>query len=357
MTSVGKDLELREFALPQPVGSQAVVRVRCCTICRSDLHTWQGKRSAQLPVILGHEIVGEVVALGPGLTHDAMNQPLMLGDRVTWTLHSCCGSCYYCTQHHLPMKCLKLRKYGHESCESPPYLQGGFAEYCFIDAGTGVLKLPDNIPYRCAAPLNCAAATVVAGWEAAELQAGQNVLIQGAGGLGCYAAAFAALAGAARIIVSDPYAHRLELARQFGATDVVDMSTISADELPQHVRLVTNGFGADCALELAGVPAVVPSGLASLRKGGRYIEIGCSFPNAHVTVDLSTVLWNLLVLRGVHNYSFAHLQRAVQLVSQSMDRFPYQNLITHAFPWTQINQALRFAEANPAGRVAIEFPD
>lgn len=357
MTSVGGDLELREYPMPTPTGNEALVRVRCCTICRSDLHTWRGHRAGPLPAILGHEIVGDIVSLGSQLTHDVANHKLAVGDRVTWTLHSCCGSCYYCSELHLPMKCLKLRKYGHDSCDEPPHLQGGFAEYCLIDAGTSVLKLPDNIPYTCAAPLNCAAATVAAGWDAAQLRPSENVLIQGAGGLGCYAAAFAKMSGANRIIVIDLNAERLDMAIRFGATDTIDCSQLSSSETIERVRQLTGGFGADCALELAGVPSIVPTGMAALRKGGRYIEIGCSFPQAHVTIDMSVILWNLLTVRGVHNYDVKHLRRAVQLVSQSMELFPYQQFVSRAYTLEQINDALRFAEVNPVGRVAIEFPD
>ena len=356
MTAVGADLELREYPLPTPHGQEALVRVRCCTICRSDLHTWLGNRSGPLPVILGHEIAGEIVALDGALTHDVANQPLAIGDRVTWTLHSSCGSCYYCREQQLSMKCLQLRKYGHDNCDQPPHLQGGFAEYCFIDGGTALLKLPDNIPYRCAAPLNCAAATVAAGLDAAELKAGQNVLIQGAGGLGCYAAAFATLSGARRIIVTDLNAARLEMARQFGATDTIDCSQIGPAEVTERIRAGTGGFGVDCALEVAGVPAIVPAGLAALRKGGRYIEIGCSYPQANVNIDMSTILWNLLTLRGVHNYDVRHLSRAVQLVSQSIERFPYEQFVSQTYRLDEINEALHAAEVNPVGRVAIEFP-
>lgn len=357
MTRVGSDLELREFPLPKPIGREALVRVRCCTICRSDLHTWRGTRASPLPVILGHEIVGDIVALGEARTHDACNRKLAIGDRVTWTLHSSCGSCYYCSQQHLPMKCMYLRKYGHDACDSPPHLQGGFAEYCFIDAGTSILKIPENLTYRVAASLNCAAATVAAGLEAAELRPGENIFIQGAGGLGCYAAAFARLAGARRIIAADLSPQRLNFVRQFGATDTIDCTELSEVEIPPLVRELTNGFGADCALELAGVPSLVSTGLSALRKGGRYIEIGCSFPSADVSIDMSIILWNLLTVRGVHNYDVRHLHRSIQLVSQSIETFPYELFVTHSFRLDQINEAIRTADRNPGSRVAIEFAE
>jgi putative phosphonate catabolism associated alcohol dehydrogenase len=355
MTAVGEDLEFREYPIPEPVGREVLVRVACSTICRSDLHTWRGRRPGPMPSILGHEIAGQIVAVGDKVTCDAADQRLRIGDRITWTLHSCCGTCCYCREHHLSMKCRQLRKYGHSNCETPPHLQGGFAEYCLIDEGTGIIRLPDELPYHLAAPLNCAAATVVAGWEAAGLQACQNVLIQGAGGLGCYAAAFASLSGARRIVVTDIDDERFELIARFGATDCINVSQCSQEEAVGKIQRLTGGFGVDSALELAGVPDVVPLGLAALRKGGSYIEIGCSFPNATISIDLSTILWNLLTVRGVHNYDFAHLRKAVQMVSQTLDRFPYDELVATRFPFHEINTALRTAESHTGGRVAIEF--
>ena len=355
MTAVKRDLEFREYPLPVLRDGQVLVKVRCCTICRSDLYTWLGKRPGPVPCILGHEIVGEVVQLGsPGIL-DSADQTLAVGDRITWTLHSSCGKCLYCREHHLSMKCRHLRKYGHDSSAEPPHLQGGFAEYCLIDEGTGILKLPDSLPYRIAAPLNCAAATIVAGWEAARLQAGDNVLIQGAGGLGCYAAAYASYAGARRVIVTDIHASKLEFISRFGATDCIDTSGCTQTEVVQRIQQLTHGVGCDSVLELAGVPAIVPLGLAALRKGGRYVEIGCSFPEAMVQIDMSTILWNLLELRGVHNYDFMHLRRAVDFVTLTQQRFPYESLVSKVFSFDDINAAMRTAQAPTSGRVAIEW--
>lgn len=294
LVAARQPLQFREYPLsPAPFGG-AIVRTRCCTICRSDLHTWQGRRPGPMPAILGHEIVGEIAELGEGLSRDVRDQQLSVGDRVTWTLHSCCGHCRYCVDWQLPMKCRSLRKYGHDACDQPPHLQGGFAEYCVIDAGTRLLKLPDSLSDVIAAPANCATATIVAGWEAAEIQAGESVLIQGAGALGCYAAAYAANAGCCPVIVCDIDPRRLELIRRFGATDIIDSSQIGASETIARAKQRTYGFGVDCVLEVAGKASLVEIGISALRKGGRYIEIGCSYPGASVALDMSTILWNLL---------------------------------------------------------------
>ena len=353
MTKPGAPLEIRNFPLSPVPDDGALVAVTCCTICRSDLHTWLGRREGPLPTILGHEIVGVVAELGAGLTHDALDRPLQVGDRITWTLHSCCRKCFYCVDKQLPMKCRTLRKYGHDACDLPPYLMGGFAEYCYIDGGTSVLKLPETLPDVLAAPANCATATIAAAWEAAAFQAGESVLIQGAGALGCYAAAYAAYAGARRVIVTDVNPDRLELIRCFGATDCIDASQTHESELPDRVKDITGGFGADCALELAGVPATIPPGLASLRKGGRYIEVGCSFPEAYASIDMSLVLWNRLTLQGVHNYDIRHLRAAIDLLTATQDRFPYEKILGAAYNLADISHALAAAEAGEAMRIAV----
>lgn len=355
MTAANAELRLVEYPLPDPPPGAALVKVACCTICRSDLHTWRGRRPGPTPAILGHEIVGAIAELGVGLTSDAADQPLAIGDRVTWTLHSSCGTCRACRDEHLPMKCASLHKFGHDACDQPPHFLGGFAEYCLVDAGAALLKLPDELDEVTAAPANCATATIVAGWEAAELQPCDAVLVQGAGALGCYAAALAAFAGAKQVIVADIDAGRLEQARQFGATDCLDAADLSPDEFAERVRQLTGGAGVDCALEVAGAPGAVPAGLAALRIGGRYIEQGCSFPAATTDIDLSMVLWNRLTIRGVHNYDFRHLRRAVEFLTTARNRFPFDRIVGERFPLERINEALRAAELAQSPRVAIVF--
>ena len=214
----GQDLELQRFPLPAVASDCILVKVTCCTICGSDVHTWSGRRESPVPIILGHEIVGTVAAKGDAVTHDSADRPLAVGDRITWTIMDNCGKCYYCRQKGLMMKCRNLKKYGHDSCEAPPHFVGGFAEYCYLTPGTCVIKLPDTVSDEQAAPANCALATVVAGWEAAAIRPLENVLIQGAGALGIYAAALASHYGCRRVVVTDKIDHRLEFIRDFGAT-------------------------------------------------------------------------------------------------------------------------------------------
>ena len=148
------------------------------TICGSDLHTIFGRRQEPAPLILGHEAIGDVVALGPGLDRDGFGDPLNVGDRISWSVMASCGRCYYCG-HRLPQKCVSLRKYGHTCVEEPPHLTGGYAEFICLFPGTTVFRVPQGVSDAVAAPANCALSTVVNAAETIGLDRGETVLIQG----------------------------------------------------------------------------------------------------------------------------------------------------------------------------------
>jgi threonine dehydrogenase-like Zn-dependent dehydrogenase len=297
--------------------------------------------------------VGKIVALGTGVTHDSGDRRLKLGDRITWTIMDNCGKCFYCREKGLTMKCRHLKKYGHDSCADPPHFVGGFAEYCYITPGTCVIKIPDDLTDEEVAPANCALATVVAGWEAADVKPFENVLIQGAGALGFYAAALAKHYGCQRIIVSDILDHRLEFIKAFGASDVLNVSRMSDENIIQTVCDLTGGFGVDCAMEVAGIAGLIPLGLKCLRTGGRYVEIGNSSPGANFTYDACDIVWRRLTLKGVHNYDAKHLQAAVDLLAATRTIFPLKDIVTHRVSLDNINEGLRIADSGEAIRVAV----
>ncbi|HXG05253.1 MAG TPA: alcohol dehydrogenase catalytic domain-containing protein, partial [Candidatus Binatia bacterium] len=196
----GKPFVLRAYPLEEPGPGEVLVRVRMSTICGSDLHSWEGKRASPVPGILGHEILGTVAALGPGVTADLRGAPLRVGDRITWTMFVACGHCHACRVLDMPQKCSALRKYGHEGVQGTRALLGGFAEYCSVLLGTGLVRVPDDVTDEEATPLNCGVATMVAATEAAEIGVGDCVVVQGLGLLGLYAVALARARGARLVI-------------------------------------------------------------------------------------------------------------------------------------------------------------
>jgi len=353
MTAPKTDLEIREYPLPYVDKGCILVKITCCTICGSDLRTWLGHREAPTPIILGHEIVGEIVELGEGVVYDSGDRPLKVGDRITWTVMDNCGKCYYCREKGLMMKCRHLRKYGHDSCVDPPHLVGGFAEYCYITPGTCVIKTPDNLTDEEVAPANCALATVVAGWEALGIQPFESVLIQGAGALGFYAAALAKHYGCRRIIVTDILDNRLEFIRAFGATDTINTGEMEDEEIVHAVYNLTGGFGVDCAMEVAGVPGIIPVGLKCLRTGGRYAVMGNAYPGSHFSYDASDILFRRLTIKGIHNYDTKHLQMGIDFLAMTHGVFPFKDIVTHRVSLDDITEGLRTAESGKAIRVAV----
>lgn len=354
MTAAKKVLEIREYPLPKVDPGCILVRITCCTICGSDLHTWTGRRKSPVPIILGHEIVGHIIELGEGVTLDSANRPLRVGDRITWTIMDNCGKCYFCREKGLMMKCIHLKKYGHDSCTDAPHFVGGFAEYCYITPGTCVIRVPDELTDEEVTPANCALATVVAGWDAIDVRPFENVLIQGAGALGVYATALARHYGCRRIIVTDIMEHRLQFVKKFGATETIDTQGLKDEAVIGIVKELTGGFGVDAVMELAGAPALIPLGLKCLRTGGRLVEIGNAYAGAFFTCDASDIIFKCLTIKGIHNYDTIHLQKGIDFLQMTRDRFPFREIVGESVSLDNINRGLKMAESGKTIRLAVK---
>ena len=350
---VGRPLELQTFDLPEQLEpGAAVCEVVMATICGSDLHTISGRRKEPAPLILGHEIIGRIVQLGEGTTADGFGQPLAVGDRVSWTIMACCGTCFFCT-HGLENKCVKLRKYGHTCCDEPPHLTGGFAEHVCLWPGTAVFRVPDALADEIATPANCALATVICAKDTIGLAAGESVLIQGAGLLGLNLIALCKEAGAARVFVTDVQPARLELAERFGADEAFNLADCSADEVVSAIRDATDGRGADVAFEVCGQAQAVAMGVEALRIGGRYLIAGLVTPGARFELDGNQLTRKILTLKGIHNYQPTHLGQALRFLDSCAAAYPYDRIVGKTFSLDRINDAVAEAATGKHIRVAV----
>jgi len=352
-TEVGRPLELREFALPDRLApGAALCKVLMSTICGSDLHTISGRRTEPAPLILGHEILGEIVQLGEGLTHDALGERLAIGDRVSWTIMASCGVCFFCT-HELPNKCVSLRKYGHTSCEDDPPLTGGFAEHICLWPGTAIFRVPDNVPDEVATPANCALATIVCAADTIGLAEGEVVLIQGMGLLGLNLVALCRDRGAARIVVADVDAGRLALAQRFGADVCVNPADAGDEAIVAATRDLTDGRGADVAFEVCGQAPVVPVALEAMRIGGRYLIAGLVTPGTSFELDGNQITRRCATMKGIHNYAPRHLGEALRFLAGAADEAPFADIVGSCFSLDRINDAVAEAATGKHIRVAV----
>lgn len=318
---------------------EALVAVELATVCGSDLHTVHGHRASHGPHVLGHEQVGRVMALGPGVAPAALDGGrIAIGDRVVWGVAIDCGECRMCDRG-IPNKCENVRKYGHEQIVRGWELSGGLASHVHLLARTPIVRVSESLPAAAIAPASCATATAVAALEAvSECRplAGESLVISGCGMLGLTAIALAREAGA-RIVGVDPDPHRRQLARDFGADDAVEPASMP------------HGF--DAAIELSGSRSAVQSLVERAGVGGVIVLAGSVFPVDAVPLAPEGIVRRLLTIRGVHNYRPEHLLAAVRFLGRT-DAAAFAALVEAAFPLAHAEHA--FAAAPQRGtRFAI----
>jgi alcohol dehydrogenase len=352
-SEVGKPLEIRQFELPHRLEpGAALCKVRMSTICGSDLHTISGRRTEPAPLILGHEIIGEIVALGSEFRKDGFGDKLEVGDRVSWSIMASCGRCFYC-ELDLPQKCEKLRKYGHTCCNEAPHLTGGYAEYIYLFPGTAIYKVPADIPDEIATPANCALSTVINAVETIGLNRKETVLIQGAGLLGLNLIALAVEAGAKKIFVTDTVKSRLGLAGKFGADFCINAKDLPCEEIVSQIRAHTDGHGVDVAFEICGAKEAVGLAAESLRIGGRYLVAGLVMPGSDLGIDGNQLTRKYLTIKGVHNYHPRHLGTALRFLERYSQKYPYDELVGRVLPLSQINKAIDAASTGEDIRIGV----
>lgn len=338
----GEPLVLEEVPVPGELAPGAMlVRIEVCSVCGTDVHLWQGEisRKVDLPVIIGHEMMGRIVAMGSGCDRDSIGQPLRTGDRVVWT-HTVCGNCFYCTVARQPTLCEYSRRYMHENIESFPYLMGGFSQYCYVFPDSGRVRVPDNVPDELASMSSCAFRSVMKAMdELGPIAATETVVIQGAGPLGLLATAAAKVAGARQIIVIGAPDARLSLAKDFGADVCITIEDTPHSERLRQVQGLTSGRGADVVMEFTGHAAAIPEGLDLVRRGGRYLVVGQA-GIGEVTISPTVIVRKNLRIIGSLSGTARDYWKALEFVSIHQHSFPFHRMLTNKFKLAEVNIAL-----------------
>jgi threonine dehydrogenase-like Zn-dependent dehydrogenase len=341
---VGQPLELKEYPLPEPGPGAALVRITLANVCGSDLHTWRGdldpaKRGRALPIHQGHEGTGRIAALGAGVSTDSGGEPLAVGDRVVFAYFFPCGRCRACLNGR-EWTCPNRMGYRATSCDEWPHFKGTFGDYFYLYPNHIVFRVPDELSDEIVAGVNCAMAQVTCGWDLADVRVGETVVIQGAGGLGLYAIAMARERGAGRIIVVDGVSERLEVAAMFGADDFVDIQDLpTPEQRVRRVRELTHGWGADVVMEVGGFPRITEEGIQMVGPGGRYVEIGNISPGLTYQADPSLWVTRNITIYGNNHYARRHLREALDVLRRTRGKYPYDRVVSHKFPLSEVNEA------------------
>jgi len=349
----GKPVAVEEFTVPEVGDDSLVVRIEVSTMCGTDVHIVQGEIAhvARLPVILGHEIVGRIAALGRNRKLDVTGAPLKEGDLIAWS-YAWCGRCYWCTVARQPTLCVAARMYGWGPATEFPFVTGGFAEYAYVLPECQVVKVPQSLDPALAASATCALRTVMHGFERiGRVASSETVVVQGTGPIGLYSVAMARGAGAHRVIAIGAPKNRLDLARDWGADDVISIEdTPESRERVEIVRRLTEGRGADLVVEASGAAVAFPEGIDLVRRGGRYLVIGQAEPKP-VSVYGTHFNIKMLSVIGVLSGEIRHYHAALHFLADNAERLPLKKLLGNRYPLSGVNDALRamktMAEVKP----------
>ena len=278
----GAPVSLETVVVPDPGPGEALVRVQACGVCHTDLHYREGGINDDFPFLLGHEAAGVVEAVGPDVRTPAP------GDFVVLNWRAVCGECRSCRRGR-PWHCFSTHNASQpmtlaDGTPLAPALGiGAFVEKTLVAAGQCTAVDARARP-EAAGLLGCG---VMAGLGAAmftgEVGQGDSVAVFGCGGVGCAAIAGSALAGAARIIGIDVDPRKLDLARRFGATDVVDAS---AGDPVERVRALTDGNGADVCIEAVGRPEVMAQAFYARDLAGTLVQVGVPTPDMRIDLPM-----------------------------------------------------------------------
>ncbi|MFX1368026.1 MAG: zinc-binding dehydrogenase [Promethearchaeota archaeon] len=349
-------LEVREIEIPDLVPGSALLKVANSGVCGTDVHLWHGRLAGvPYPLILGHEVVGTIEAIGPKPIRDLDGNEISIGDRVAFhDVTQTCYSCWYCLIAKAPTKCPNRKVYGITFDSTKwPFLIGGYSEYLYFSPGTHIIRLPDHVSFDGAGAVGCAMPTAVHTVERSPLQRGVHVVVQGAGPVGLMIAALAKVGGAATITSIDMTPHRLELAKKFGATHTLQIGETTLDQRIAFVREVSEGHGPDIVYEATGNAKAVPEGINLVREGGTYSICGQYTDSGTVEINPHLMNKKHLDIRTVWGSETKHVYSAVKMLGQSYDMFPYEKIVTHKFSLNDAQKALEVQERRESVKAVI----
>ena len=353
LTEYGKPLEIREVPIPKVEDGAILVKVEMAGICGSDIHIAHGNLGikAPLPFIMGHETIGRIVQLGKGRTHDAAGEPLSIGDRIMWA-HADCYDCYHCNILRKPMLCEHRRGYGMSPLDM---LMGGFSEYEYVIPVTKVVKIPPELTEEESIGVACAFRSVVAAFEKLNgIGLADSVVIQGAGPIGLYSTVLARESGAGRIIVVGAPKERLELAKLWGANDVINIDEVK-DPLERKAMILelTKNRGPELVVECSGYPPAFSEGVDMVQKGGRYLVVGQTSPS-EIKFNPYTILQKNMQIIGSGGAIIHHFYKALEFIRYNKHKYPFGDIVSKTYKLEDINDALANMQTGKEIKPAID---
>ena len=330
----GPGLIMRRVPVPEPGPGEVLIRVQKTAICGTDVHIYNWDPWAQQhirpPMVIGHEYVGVIAALGAGVTG------LQVGQRVSGEGHITCHHCRNCHSGNIQW-CKNTVSVGVDR-------DGAFAEYVCIPE-TNVILIDDNLPEDVVAFFDAFGNATHTALMFPLI--GEDVLITGAGPIGIIAAGICKYAGARRVIITDINEYRLALARKMGVDAAVNTSLQSLDEV-MHEQGLTEGF--DVGLEMSASGAAFRQLVSVMRNGGKIALLGIG--NRPIELDMNTIICKGLTLQGIYGRKMDNWHQMSYMVQGGLDLTP---VITHRFHYTEFEQAFAAMNSGRSGKIVLDW--
>ncbi len=329
------DIRIEEMPVPEPSDGEVLMRIKASGICGSDVMHWY--RAGRGPVVLGHEVAGEVAAMGNGVSG------LRLGDRIAAAHHVPCNTCHYCRNGHHTV-CDTLR--------STNFFPGGFAEYVLLPAinvERGLFILPDTLSFEEATfiePLAC----VLRGQRIAGTSIGHSVLVIGSGISGLLHIQMARALVASVVAATDISDYRLETAKSFGA----DLAIHAGDDVPELFRKANRGRGADIIILTSGAERAIDHAFRTIDRGGTILFFAPAAKDTAVPLPVNDLFWrNEITLTSSYAANYNEHIIAMEYIRQG--RINVRSMITHRLPLAETAKGFQLVEdAGNSLKVIIE---
>ncbi len=356
----GKPLAVEEIEVAPPKEGEVLVRMVAAGVCHSDYHAIAGDMPVPAPIILGHEGAGVVEEVGPGVSS------LKKGDHVVSVWRYSCGACEYCLTAR-PQLCPtgnEMRLNGSLSDGTKRFKKGSteighflgvstFSEYSVVSERSA-LKIRDDMPLDKAALVSCAVITGVgAVVNGAGARPGESVAVFGAGGIGLNAIQGARLVGAEPIIAVDVMQNKLDMAKKFGATHLVNASDEDAVE---RIRELTGGQGAHHAIEAIGNTEVAAQAFNAVRRGGTAVMVGITSPKSTAAIPtLDLVTQEKKLVGSLYGSSVPRLMVPRLIELYMAGKLNLDDLLTRSYPLEEINEAYEALIRGEVARSVIAY--
>ena len=332
--TAGPGLELRKVPVPVPGPGEVLIKIHKTAICGTDVHIYNWDPWAQLhirpPMTIGHEYVGEVAALGAGVTG------LHVGQRVSGEGHITCHRCRNCHNGSIQW-CKDTVSVGVDR-------DGAFAEYVCIPEGN-VIIIDESLPEDVVAFFDAFGNATHTALMFPLI--GEDVLITGAGPIGIIASAICKYAGARRVIITDINDYRLDLARKMGVDAAVNTQRVDLRQIMEEQGL-KEGF--DVGLEMSGNGAALGQMIDVMRNGGKISLLGIS--NKPVSIDMNTIITKGLNLQGIYGRTMDNWHQMSYMVQGGLDLSP---VITHRYHYTEFEKGFEAMNSGRSGKVVLDW--